>query len=279
MRLIAAEKASDDATKKAALTAAISQFVKRTDQWLSVMHSINTAIKEIGDVENWMKIMEFDSQSINAAIHIDYFVGCRLVESHLFVIPLAVNQRPAQCTSTRQSKTDRLLCQRRSFIVTYVAHNGLYSMHLDEFLDHNDTDEQNLVSAIEHEYVCSEVSGIFVSLCSCNDLLCMLCDSRLYLVDPSTKETKKLPEIPKEENYWNSVKVYGVGFDRSAYEHKVVTGIYNKHDRLTNPFIDDFDEGVVFSVYTLETDSWRKIERLFPYITSQQGIMLNGDLH
>ncbi|CAN6556914.1 unnamed protein product [Malus baccata var. baccata] len=103
-------------------------------------------------------------------------------------------------------------------------------MHLDEFLDHNDTDEQNLVSAIEHEYVCSEVSGIFVSLlCSCNDLLCMLCDSRLYLVDPSTKETKKLPEIPKEENYRNSVKVYGVGFDRSAYEHKVVTGIYNKH--------------------------------------------------
>ncbi|KAM1099883.1 hypothetical protein ACFX2B_006356 [Malus domestica] len=222
------EKASGDATKKAALTAAISQFVKRTDQWLSVMHSINTAIKEIGDVENWMKIMEFDSQSINAAIHIDYFVGCRLVESHLFVIPLAVNQRPVQCTSTRQSKTDRLLCQRRSVVVTDVAHNGLYSMHLDEFLDHNDTDEQNLVSAIEHE---------------------------LYLADPSIKETKKLPEIPKEENYRNSVKVYGVGFDRSAYEHKVVTGIYNKHEHLTNPFIDDFDEGVVFSVCTLETDS------------------------
>ncbi|KAB2606715.1 hypothetical protein D8674_006432 [Pyrus ussuriensis x Pyrus communis] len=52
-----------------AWTATISQFGKRTDQWLSVMCSINTAIKEIGDFEKWMKIMEFDSQSINAAIH------------------------------------------------------------------------------------------------------------------------------------------------------------------------------------------------------------------
>ncbi|KAH0712890.1 hypothetical protein KY289_008849 [Solanum tuberosum] len=51
-----------------ALTASILRFGKQTDQWLAASHSINTAIKEIGDFENWMKTMEFDCKSINAAI-------------------------------------------------------------------------------------------------------------------------------------------------------------------------------------------------------------------
>ncbi|GMP48942.1 hypothetical protein CsSME_00016114 [Camellia sinensis var. sinensis] len=50
------------------LAATIMRFAKQTDQWLSVSRSINTAIKEIGDFENWMKTMEFDCKSINAAI-------------------------------------------------------------------------------------------------------------------------------------------------------------------------------------------------------------------
>ncbi|KAL6200459.1 PREDICTED: biogenesis of lysosome-related organelles complex 1 subunit 1 [Fragaria vesca subsp. vesca] len=52
-----------------ALAATITRFTKQTDHWLSVTNSINSAIKEIGDFENWMKIMEFDCKSITAAIH------------------------------------------------------------------------------------------------------------------------------------------------------------------------------------------------------------------
>lgn len=51
-----------------ALSATITRFAKQTDQWLASSHLINTAIKEIGDFENWMKIMEFDCKSITAAI-------------------------------------------------------------------------------------------------------------------------------------------------------------------------------------------------------------------
>ncbi|XP_057513362.1 biogenesis of lysosome-related organelles complex 1 subunit 1-like [Actinidia eriantha] len=51
-----------------ALTATIVRFGKQTDQWLAASYSLNTAIKEIGDFENWMKTMEFDCKSINAAI-------------------------------------------------------------------------------------------------------------------------------------------------------------------------------------------------------------------
>lgn len=50
------------------LAAAILQFGKQTDQWLSASHSINSAIKEIGDFENWMKTMELDCRSITTAI-------------------------------------------------------------------------------------------------------------------------------------------------------------------------------------------------------------------
>ncbi|XP_050218027.1 biogenesis of lysosome-related organelles complex 1 subunit 1 [Mercurialis annua] len=51
-----------------ALATSISRFMKQTDQWLTATHAINNAIKEIGDFENWMKTMEFECKSINAAI-------------------------------------------------------------------------------------------------------------------------------------------------------------------------------------------------------------------
>ncbi|KAE8726981.1 Bioproteinsis of lysosome-related organelles complex 1 subunit 1 [Hibiscus syriacus] len=54
--------------KVRALASTIACFMKQTDQWLAASHDINTAVKEIGDFENWMKSMDFDCKSINAAI-------------------------------------------------------------------------------------------------------------------------------------------------------------------------------------------------------------------
>ncbi|XP_076929270.1 biogenesis of lysosome-related organelles complex 1 subunit 1-like [Bidens hawaiensis] len=51
-----------------ALKTTIVRFAKQTDQWLASTHAINTAIKEIGDFENWMKTMELDCKSITTAI-------------------------------------------------------------------------------------------------------------------------------------------------------------------------------------------------------------------
>ncbi|XP_075503227.1 biogenesis of lysosome-related organelles complex 1 subunit 1 [Primulina tabacum] len=51
-----------------ALAATVARFSKQTDQWLAASHTINTAVKEIGDFENWMKTIELDCKSISAAI-------------------------------------------------------------------------------------------------------------------------------------------------------------------------------------------------------------------
>ncbi|KAF0905383.1 hypothetical protein E2562_004361 [Oryza meyeriana var. granulata] len=51
-----------------ALLATIARYRKQTDQWLAATNEINSVLKEIGDFENWMKIMDFNCKSINAAI-------------------------------------------------------------------------------------------------------------------------------------------------------------------------------------------------------------------
>ncbi|KAL9679362.1 hypothetical protein QQ045_017220 [Rhodiola kirilowii] len=51
-----------------ALAETIVRFGKQTDQWLAASHAISTAVKEIGDFENWMMTMDFDCRSITAAI-------------------------------------------------------------------------------------------------------------------------------------------------------------------------------------------------------------------
>ncbi|KAG2595026.1 biogenesis of lysosome-related organelles complex 1 subunit 1-like isoform X2 [Panicum virgatum] len=51
-----------------ALLTTIARYRKQTDQWLAATNEINSVLKEIGDFENWMKIMGFDCKSINAAI-------------------------------------------------------------------------------------------------------------------------------------------------------------------------------------------------------------------
>ncbi|KAI3874606.1 hypothetical protein MKX03_035127 [Papaver bracteatum] len=51
-----------------ALTATTIRFTKQTNQWLSASNAINSALKEIGDFENWMKTMDYDCKIINAAI-------------------------------------------------------------------------------------------------------------------------------------------------------------------------------------------------------------------
>ncbi|KAJ6822016.1 biogenesis of lysosome-related organelles complex 1 subunit 1 [Iris pallida] len=50
------------------LISTVMRYKKQTNQWLAASHAMNSILKEIGDFENWMKVMDFDCKSINAAI-------------------------------------------------------------------------------------------------------------------------------------------------------------------------------------------------------------------
>lgn len=47
-----------------ALGVTIQKFVKQTSHWLNVVHTFDSALKEIGDFENWVKTMEYDCEQI-----------------------------------------------------------------------------------------------------------------------------------------------------------------------------------------------------------------------
>lgn len=47
-----------------ALGMTIQKFTKQTSQWLNIVHTFDSALKEIGDFENWVKTMEYDCEQI-----------------------------------------------------------------------------------------------------------------------------------------------------------------------------------------------------------------------
>ncbi|XP_067649588.1 biogenesis of lysosome-related organelles complex 1 subunit 1-like isoform X2 [Haliotis asinina] len=49
-----------------------AQFSKQTMQWLKLVEDFNTALKEIGDVENWAKSIETDMRTISSALEYAY---------------------------------------------------------------------------------------------------------------------------------------------------------------------------------------------------------------
>ncbi|XP_020412991.1 F-box/kelch-repeat protein At3g06240 [Prunus persica] len=194
------------------------------------------------------------------------------------------------CKGFGEDKDDLLFRRRRRVIFTDAAGNGLHSMHLDyddEFLNHNneedasyyhdnrnrnsfdfdDDDEEEeegggsnlLATATELQYVYSELSGISVSMLGCCNglLLCMfLYDPQLYLVNPATRQSKKLPQIPTQYTIDDLYfcNVYGFGFDSSTHQHKVVNGVvYRRNVR------DDDEGGVEFNEEVREIPLPREI--------------------
>ncbi|XP_076250249.1 biogenesis of lysosome-related organelles complex 1 subunit 1 [Rhynchophorus ferrugineus] len=47
-------------------------FSKQTQQWLNHVDSFSSALKELGDVENWAKTIEGDIRTITTALEIVY---------------------------------------------------------------------------------------------------------------------------------------------------------------------------------------------------------------
>lgn len=50
----------------------MSQFSKQTQQWVTLIEGFNGALKQIGDLENWSRIMENDMKFISEVLEHTY---------------------------------------------------------------------------------------------------------------------------------------------------------------------------------------------------------------
>ncbi|KAM1000550.1 hypothetical protein ACFX15_006922 [Malus domestica] len=176
--------------------------------------------------------------------------------------------------------------QRRRLMFSDGSHRSLYSLDLDEFLNHNDAvhnyldekendndintnDDDDEAVATELDYIYSEIPNNWVFMVfHCNGLLlCQLYNWEFYLVNPATRKSKKLPDIPSSSIAYY-FDLFGFGFDHSTDDYKMVDLRYLKG-------------GIMFIVYTLKTGSWREIQRRYPYKSDLMlhGILLSGGLH
>ncbi|XP_018574569.1 biogenesis of lysosome-related organelles complex 1 subunit 1-like [Anoplophora glabripennis] len=60
-----------DAEAKQLHTSA-TNFSKQTQQWVNLVDSFSSALKELGDVENWAKTIDADIRTITAALETVY---------------------------------------------------------------------------------------------------------------------------------------------------------------------------------------------------------------
>lgn len=49
-----------------------TNFAKQTQQWLQLIDNFSSALKELGDVENWARSIESDMQVIQSTLEIAY---------------------------------------------------------------------------------------------------------------------------------------------------------------------------------------------------------------
>ncbi|KAJ8767557.1 hypothetical protein K2173_017626 [Erythroxylum novogranatense] len=101
---------------------------------------------------------------------------------------------------------------------------------------------------------------------SCNGIVCIAPDENmLFLFNPSTGESKRIAE---EHNSGleaaDGICSYGFGYVSTSDDYKVVR----------------IDDGSIVSIYSLRTDSWRRLGN-FPYDNSvfESGLLLNGFVH
>ncbi|XP_058198448.1 F-box/kelch-repeat protein At3g06240-like [Rhododendron vialii] len=141
----------------------------------------------------------------------------------------------------------------------------------------------------ELSHISVQVSG------SCNGLV-LVSDlghgNSNFLLNPSTRECKKLPESPIFDNsssarikfvpYETSTHTFlpGLGYDSSSDDYKVVMLLYHIIVDTESDFDGDVNSITDVTVYSLKIDSWRRIQDChYKPVQPFHGVLFNERLH
>ncbi|XP_059629102.1 F-box/kelch-repeat protein At3g06240-like [Cornus florida] len=122
---------------------------------------------------------------------------------------------------------------------------------------------------------------------SCNGLLLVRVDKRhdypMHSLNPSTRESKKLPDYDFGVDPYFRLCMHGLGYDSSMDDYKVVAVSYYAQHLLREDRESDCKDTFVV-VYSLKNSSWgRKWIQDFPYdnsfIVPGSGVFVNGSVH
>ncbi|XP_028065948.1 F-box/kelch-repeat protein At3g06240-like [Camellia sinensis] len=170
-------------------------------------------------------------------------------------------------TQTTNKMPDRLILISDSHILFSV----------DYSVDSPVATEIHFPSVEDESYdVWAEILG------SCNGLVLALNESdvAMYLLNPSTRESKKIPESPFALNSVNACNLCGLGYDSMSDDFKIVMlsyyggGVDEESGATT-------ETNTIVSVYSLKSYSWRKIQgsSYLHCAGDPSGVYLNGCIH
>lgn len=152
--------------------------------------------------------------------------------------------------------------------------NSLYSINLSKQPLSNIEDEIPIKLNFEHPNHWLRV------LTSCDGLLLLVYDDNtMVLLNPTTLEFKKLPD--KSSNMSKCRTIYGIGFDASTNDYKIVTITFPDVENVENNDPENCPEMLV-QVYTIRHNCWKQIQNS-PFNHSDSwpcsGVFLNGSIH
>ncbi|PRQ46613.1 putative F-box domain-containing protein [Rosa chinensis] len=189
--------------------------------------------------------------------------------------------------SSKAFEIKDVLSQRLKLLFTDWESDCVYCLDVGQLLNHNHNVEVDglVATSAELDFVFDNLPRRGGYNCTglvhtCNNFLFFQItdpfetnNSFLHnhlITNPATRELKKVPLPPpwRLQREPDFLDYYGFGFDYSTNQYKVVNmQVYVIY-------------GIVFSVYTLETSSWRRVEGEFLYFPmSTGGIVLNGHVH
>ncbi|XP_058214316.1 F-box/kelch-repeat protein At3g23880-like [Rhododendron vialii] len=136
--------------------------------------------------------------------------------------------------------------------------------------------ERSDIDVVELDYpLCGETRGVCGGvriLGCCDGLMCIQSKCTLFLWNPSTRKSKKLPSLNLPPAHV-VLDGFGLGYDASIDDYKVVLMLKDRRS---------IGIALEVKVYTLRTDSWRRIGDFphdRPYFRLHPGVFLNGALH